>query len=80
MINMETNRMAENYALGFFLSEIGNVTYDELMEAFSDNKVPDDVVIWEPFEDYSCDSLIYFIEGLRNDFLKFADGLENNHA
>lgn len=72
---MNINRLAENYALGFFLSEQGEVSYDELMEALSDNKVPDEVTIWQPFEDYSCDSLIYFIEGLRNDFLKFADSM-----
>lgn len=76
MVNKaDINRMAENYAMGFFLSEQGEVTYDELMEALDKNELPDDVTVWQPFEDYSCDSLIYFIEALRDDYLNFADRL-----
>ena len=73
MSRMDVERMAEDYALRTFLSAQGDTNYDELMEALNNNEVPDDIVIWEPFAGYSCDLLMFFIEGLRNEYLTFAD-------
>ena len=75
MERMEIERMAENYALGTFLTEWDNLTYDEIMESLDRDEVPDLVHIWLPFENYSCAELMDYIENLRNDYLNFADRL-----
>ena len=72
---MEIERMAENYALGTFLTEWDELTYDEIIESFERDEIPAQVDIWLPFESYSCAELIEFIENLRNDYLNFADRL-----
>ena len=75
MERIEINRMAENYALATFLTDWEDITYDEIMEAFSEDEIPDTVTIWQPFEGYSCSDLMGFIENLRDDYLNFADRL-----
>lgn len=72
MDNMDIERSAENYALATYLSEYES-GYDEIMEAFTKNVIPDDVTIWLPFESFEPDELAEYIEMLRNDFLTFAD-------
>lgn len=75
MERMEIERMAENYALGTFLTEWDNLTYGEIMKSLDRDEVPDLVHIWLPFENYSCAELRDYIENLRNDYLNFADSL-----
>jgi hypothetical protein len=80
MDQMEIERMAENYALGTFLTDWDELTYNEIMDSFARDEIPEQVIIWLPFEGYSCESLIEFIENLRNDYLNFSDrltGVEN---
>jgi hypothetical protein len=72
MDDMTIERSAENYALATYLSEYES-GYDEIMEAFYKNVIPDDVVIWQPFEDFNLADLADYIEMTRNDFLTFAD-------
>jgi len=75
MEQMEIERMAENYALGTFLTEWDELTYDEIMDSFARDEIPAQVDIWQPFENYSCAELMEYIENLRNDYLNFADRL-----
>lgn len=72
MDNMTIERSAENYALATYLSEYES-GYDEIMEAFTKNVIPDDVIIWLPFEDFNLADLADYIGMTRNDFLTFAD-------
>jgi hypothetical protein len=72
---MTIERMAENYALATYLTEFDDSSYDEIMEAFAENVIPDDVIIWLPFESFELDELREFIEITRNDFLTFADNV-----
>jgi hypothetical protein len=69
---MAIEREAENYALSTYLTEFELNSYDEIMEALYDDIVLDDVVIWQPFENFNLDDLAKFIEITRNDFLAFA--------
>ena len=75
MHKMDVNRMAENYALATFLSDWDELNYDEVMDAFSKDDLPDDVIIWQPFEGYSLENLMLFIENTRDDYMNFADRL-----
>jgi hypothetical protein len=72
MDDMTIERSAENYALATYLSEYES-GYDEIMEAFTKNVIPDDVIIWLPFESFELDELAEYIEMTRNDFLTFAE-------
>lgn len=72
MTNMaDVNRLAENFTLGSILSEYGNNTYDEIIEALDDGYIPDNVLAWYPFQDFSPEELLEAIEDLRNQFLMF---------
>lgn len=72
MTNMaDVNRLAENFTLGSILSEYGNNTYDEIIEALDDGYIPDEVLAWYPFQDFSPEELLEAIEDLRNQFLMF---------
>lgn len=72
MTNMaDVSRLAENFTLGSILSEYGNNTYDEIIEALDDGYIPDGVLAWYPFQDFSPEELLDAIEDLRNQFLMF---------
>lgn len=75
MERIEIERMAENYALGTFLTEWDELSYDEIMEALDRDEIPEEVSVWLPFEGYDCADLMEFIENLRNDYINFADRL-----
>jgi hypothetical protein len=77
MDDMTIERTAENYALATYLTEFDDSSYDEIMEAFAENVIPDDVIIWLPFESFELDELREFIEITRNDFLTFADNVRS---
>lgn len=71
MVRMEVERLAENYALGTYLTEWGELNYDEIIDALYKGNVPEDVIIWSPFESMKLEDLSDFIEITRNDFIGF---------
>lgn len=73
MDNMTIERTAKNYALATYLTEFEDNSYDEVIEAFFKDTIPEGVIVWQPFEDMNLADLADFIEITRNDFLTFAD-------
>lgn len=70
MQRMDIERLAENYALNQYLSDYES-NYDEIIESLHRDDLPEDVIIWEPFEYCNLTDLAGFIENTRNDYLSF---------
>lgn len=69
----DAERLAENMALGQFLSDwdVDATNYDEIMESLTKGEIPDDVYVWEVVENEPPEVLANLIEGMRNDFMHF---------
>lgn len=78
MDRMTLERRAEHYALQNYLTEWDTSTFDDIREAFYNNKIPDDVIIWQPFETFDLADVADYIEMTRNDFIQFADEILDN--
>lgn len=70
MQRMDIERLAENYALNQYLSDYES-NYDEIIEGLYKDDIPEDVIVWKPFEYCSLNDLAAYIENTRNDFLSF---------
>jgi hypothetical protein len=72
---MNLCELANNYAIDFYVSDLGDNTYNEFYDSLCDGVIPDDVSIWSPFEHCDADDLIEHIENLTlayTDFYKEA--------
>ncbi len=67
---MNLCELANNYAIDFYVSDLGDNTYNQFYDSLCDNVIPDDVLIWSPFEDCEADDLLGHIENLT---LAYAD-------
>ena len=67
----DANLLAEQLAMGEYLSDWGDYTYDEVMEAFWKGEIFNDVILWEVVENDAPEAVANMIEGLRNQFLYF---------
>lgn len=76
MDRMTMERTAEFFALDQFLTDYES-NYDEIIEAFMADKIPDDVIIYELYENETLDQLAWLIEGLRDSFIIFGERVKN---
>lgn len=76
MDKKDIEQSAKYYALDTYLSDYGDSTYEDILEAFYKNIVPYDVTIWQPFEDFDLSNLAYYIETTFNDFTTFANKIK----
>jgi len=68
---MTLSELATNHAIDFYVSDLGNHSYNEFYDSLCDNIIPDDVSIWSPFEDCEADDLLGHIENLTLSFISF---------
>ncbi len=68
---MNLCELSTNHAIDFFTSDLGNNTHNQFYDALCDNVIPDDVLVWEPFEHYEADDLLGHIENLALSFIAF---------
>lgn len=60
-------RYAEQEALGHYLSEKPDtMTYDEVIEQLNSDDCTDEIVVWEPFENYFNGKVASYIEEYKN--------------
>jgi hypothetical protein len=74
---MNLGELATNYAIDFYVSDLGDNTYDEFWDSLCEYVIPEDVSIWSPFEHYDADDLIEAIDSLANQFLNFHEEAKN---
>lgn len=68
---MNLCELANNYAIDFYVSDLGDNTYNEFYDSLCDGVIPEDVSIWFPFEDCEADDLLGHIENLTLTFTEF---------
>jgi len=67
-------KVSERFALGQWLSDYpDDKTYDEVLEMIEEEH--DDIILWEPIENYPPESVIEMIDDTRSSFENSADDL-----
>jgi len=67
-------KVSERFALGQWLSDYpDDKTYDEVLEMITEEH--EDVLLWEPIENYPPESVIEMIDDTRSSFENSADDL-----
>jgi len=67
-------KVSERFALGQWLSDYpDDKTYEEVLDLITEEH--EDVILWEPIENYPPESVIEIIEDTRSSFEDSADNL-----
>jgi len=67
-------KVSERFALGQWLSDYpDDKTYDEVLEMITEEH--EDIILWEPIENYPPESVIEMIDDTRSSFENSADDL-----
>lgn len=61
-------------AVNTALADLGGLDYDEIVGQLQEGNIPDEISMWEPFENYDASRLYEIIDGFRAQFERF--GLE----
>ena len=77
---MATNNIFEEYALGSILSDSAEMSYEDVMESLQNGEVPEDIIVWEPFEYEDPRALANRLEDFHDMFKTFAEELEERRA
>ena len=71
---MNRMKVSERFALGQWLSDYpDDKTYEEVLDLITEEH--EDVILWEPVENYPPESVIEIIEDTRSSFEDSADNL-----
>ena len=71
---MNRMKVSERFALGQWLSDYpDDKTYDEVLSIITEEH--EDVILWEPIENYPPESVIEMIDDTRSSFENSADDL-----
>ena len=74
------NNIFQEYALGSILSDSAELEYDTIMESLENGVIPDDVIVWAPFEYEDPRILANRLEDFHDMFITFAEELEERRA
>lgn len=68
---MNEGKLATNFAIDFVFADTADYSYDVIYDELSNGDIPEDCIIWEPFEDFEAFTLLKIIDNLANDFIKY---------
>jgi hypothetical protein len=74
---MNKGELAMNYAVDFFISDFGELTHSQLLDALQNDEIPEQVSIWSPFENSDAGDLLILIDSLANTYITFVDDLSD---
>ena len=74
---MNKGELAMNYAVDFFISDLGELTHNKFLDALQDDEIPEQVSIWSPFENSDAGDLLILIDSLANTYITFIDDLSD---
>ena len=75
MSERTVEQLAWEEAVSTALSDLGDLTADEIIERLEAGEIPNGVIVWEPFEYYDARNLLEVIDGFRAQFERFAKDL-----
>jgi len=56
-------QVLEQEALALVLSDVEGLNYGDVMESLDKGEFPDNLLVWQPFEDYQPNELAETLEG-----------------
>jgi hypothetical protein len=68
---MNKGVLATNFAIDFVFADTADYSYDVIYDELSNGDIPEDCIVWEPFEHFDAASLLLVIDNLANDFIKY---------
>ena len=71
----EIYKKALEEAVNTALSDLGDLSPEEIVEKLNEGEIPDEISIWSPFEYYDAANLLEVIDGFRAQFERFATEL-----
>lgn len=74
------NNIYEEYALGSVLSDSAGLDYDVVVDSLRNGDMPDEVIVWQPFEYEDMRGLAERIEEYHDIFKTFAEELDERRA
>jgi hypothetical protein len=75
IMNTRQKELVEQYAIGAVFSDTAEVGYKTLTEKLSEGVIPDEVVVWQPYEDLDASSLLERVEEQHDIFKYFAESV-----
>jgi hypothetical protein len=78
MLNNTQIELIKEYAIGSGFSDTAELGYDYLMEQLGNGLIPDEVVVWYPFEESSPESLAQYIQEQYDVYQTFAEQIKES--
>lgn len=75
MLNLKQIDLIKEYAVGAVLSDSADLSYDAIVEELDQDNIPEEIIIWAPFETLDAQALLEQIEEQYNIFEIFAERL-----
>ena len=75
MLSMKQIELVKEYAIGAVFSDTNEMGYTALVEQLEQGNIPEDVIIWAPYENLDPQELVEQIEEQYNIFEIFAERL-----
>ena len=67
------DQLAWEEAVSTVVSDLGDLTADQIIEYLEAGEIPNGVIVWEPFEYYGARNLLEAIDGFHAQFKRFAE-------
>lgn len=74
-MNQAQKALAEEFAIGICLSETAGLRFDEILDALGEDRIPEGVVAWEPFEWQTPNNLAETITDMESVLRNYAEKL-----
>lgn len=75
MLDIKQRALVEQYAIGAVFSDTAEMGYEALTESLSNDAVPEEVIVWQPYEGLEPKDLLERIEEQYDIFRYFAERL-----
>jgi len=74
---MTVRELVERYSLGIVFSNTNEHGFESLIESLELGELPDDVIVWKPFESSTPEQLASMVTDFEDMFTCFIEDLEN---
>jgi hypothetical protein len=73
MLNLNQIELIKEYAMGAVLSDSAEMNYTAFAEELEQDNIPEEVIVYQPYENYAPQELLDAMEEQYDIFLTFAE-------
>lgn len=73
MLNMKQIELAKQYAIGAVFTDTAEMGYSALVEELSQDNIPEEVIVYQPYENLDPQELLEVVEEQYDIFEMFAE-------